>query len=173
MKVLTYLLVILLVACSTTPTLTVEPASTSTLIPPTSTLTPVPPTVTPTTGNLPGPQDLATAILNVTPESTPEVTDSTSLIERDPIAAELVRLAQNQVAALTDLAIRRIQLVEITPMVWTDSSLNCPRPDNVYLPVTTDGYRIVLETGDQEYLFHTDIDRVVPCDPEDEQLPEN
>lgn len=170
MKPIVLLLVIFLAACSTSPTATVTPALTSTLIAPTATLTPVPPTATPTTGNLPAPQDLETPVPSPSPESSDEST--VSLIERDPIAAELVRLAQNQVAIQTDLALRRIQLAEITPMVWTDSSLNCPLPDTVYLPVTTDGYRIVLEAGDQAYIFHTDIDRVIPCDPENEQLPE-
>jgi hypothetical protein len=41
----------------------------------------------------------------------------------------------------------------------------------VYAPVLVDGYRIVLTTGEQFHLFHTDFDRIIPCDPDNEQLP--
>jgi hypothetical protein len=38
--------------------------------------------------------------------------------------------------------------------------------------LNVDGYRIVLSAGDNEYLFHTDFDRALPCDAKNEQLPE-
>jgi hypothetical protein len=168
------LLILILAACAATNQApTQEPVSTSTLIAPTATFTPVPPTETATDSNLPAPQDLATPLgvgTSLPPESTLE--SGTTLIDRDPIAAELVRLARELVGSETDLPPRRIQLLEVRSVVWTDSSLNCPLPDTLYLSLLIDGYRIVLRAGEQEYIFHTDIDRVMPCALENEQLPD-
>ncbi|MBL8131491.1 MAG: hypothetical protein JNL42_06510 [Anaerolineae bacterium] len=166
----TAFLLLALAACTNTDQApTGEPVATSTLIAATHTLTPPPPSQTPTQSDLPAPQDLATPPLAGAAETLPPV--ELSLIERDPIAAELVRLAQEAVARETDLPIRRIQLEAIQTVVWTDSSLNCPLPDAAYAPMEIDGYRILLRAGDAEYLFHTDIDRIMPCDPENERLP--
>jgi hypothetical protein len=89
----------------------------------------------------------------------------------DPVATELVALAQRRLAQDLNLPTRRIQVVEVTSYVWQDASLGCPLPGESYAQVIVDGYRIVLSAGDQEYLFHTDFDRVIPCDAENEQLP--
>ncbi|MFN8376509.1 MAG: hypothetical protein U0694_27020 [Anaerolineae bacterium] len=95
------------------------------------------------------------------------------LLEVDPVAAELVLLAQQRVAAELDLPLRRIRAVDVRQIRWTDSSLGCPQPDQSYTQVITEGYRIVVSAGDQEYIFHSDFDRLLLCDPEREQLPED
>jgi hypothetical protein len=150
------------VACSPSttlvPTLTLIPA-TATTIP-----SPVPPTATPE--SLPEPQDLFASPTSAPSDHTPE-----ALIEIDPIAAELVSIAQRLVAQDLDLPTRRVRFIEAEPYAWTDSSLGCPVPGQTYTSVETNGYRIVVSAGDQEYIFHTDFDRVLPCDPENEQLP--
>ncbi len=139
---------------------------------PTATLialpTPVPTTPpTSTLQSLPAPIDLIEA-LPVEPTAEP----SDDLISVDPIAAELVALARAYVSQRDDLPLVRVRLVEITPYIWTDTSLGCPSPDVVYAPALVDGYRIVLTTGEQYHLFHTDFDRIVPCSPENEVLPQ-
>jgi hypothetical protein len=88
-----------------------------------------------------------------------------SLLDRDPIAAELVRLTREAVARETDLPARRVQLISVEAVVWTDSTLNCPPPDAQPVAMTIDGYRILLRVGERDYLFHTDIDRFIRCDP--------
>ncbi len=95
------------------------------------------------------------------------------LLELDPVAAELVRLAQQRVARQLDLPLRRIRIVDVRAMRWTDNSLGCPQPDQTYAQVEVDGYRIVVSAGEQEYIFHADFDRLLPCDAENEQLPDN
>ncbi|MCK6578572.1 MAG: hypothetical protein L6Q98_10760 [Anaerolineae bacterium] len=166
----TAFLLLALTACTTADQApTGELVATSTLIAATHTLTPPPPSQTPTQSDLPAPQDLAVLPSAGDVETMP--TAELSLIERDPIAAELVGLAQAAVARETDLPIRRIQLEAIQAVVWTDSGLNCPLPDAAYTPMQIDGYRILLRAGDAEYLFHTDIDRIMSCDPENERLP--
>jgi len=95
--------------------------------------------------------------------------DTTTLLDVDPIAAELTFIAQRRLAESLDLPTRRIRLVDIVPVTWRDSSLGCPLPGQTYTPVEVDGYRIVLAVGDDEYIYHTDPERIFLCDPENEQ----
>ena len=165
-QLLSIVLFCLLAACGQA-----EPAilPTLTLVPPTATLppSPIPPSVTPDRG-LTSAESLLTPTIQT--ESTPP---EDSLAEVDPIAAELVVLAQSQVSNQTELPTSRIRLVSVEVIRWTDTSLGCPQPDQTYESAEIDGYRIVLAAGDNSYIFHTDFDRVVACDGGDETLPDD
>ncbi len=100
-----------------------------------------------------------------------EVLNGEILLSLDPVGAELFGLAQRRVGQELDLPVRRVRLVDIRPVIWTDSSMGCPRAGQTYTDITIDGYRIEVAVGDTSYIFHTDADRLVACDPEDEQLP--
>jgi hypothetical protein len=132
---------------------------TLTLVPPTATVFPTEAPLEPTRDpQLTSPESLLTAAAPISPlENTPA-----SSID-DPIAAELVLIAQQQVAAELGISIRRVRLVSVTPMRWADSSLGCPQPDQVYTEIEVDGYQIELRASETTYVFHTDFDRVVPC----------
>ncbi len=146
---------------------------TLTLIPATETYTPTPAPPTSTPANLPAPQDVIPTTATPTPFASSSDLTGDALVTQDAVAAALVSLAQRIVGDQTDLPTRRIRVVDVRAAVWTDSALNCPLPDSSDITsLKTDGYRIVLQAGDQEYIFHTDFDRVVPCDPANEQLPE-
>lgn len=93
------------------------------------------------------------------------------VLELDPVAAELALLAQQRVAETLDLPVRRIHIVSVRAVRWTDSSLGCPQPDQSYAQAEIDGYRIVVSAGEREYAFHSDFDRLILC--ESEPLPEN
>lgn len=157
--------------CSTSASPSVEP--TQTLIVSTATDTPVLATATLTLTPLPRPGDL----LAVTPtaEASPDSVQSqvNITLEADAIAAELAALAQRRVAQDLNLPTRRVRIVEVQAFVWPDISLGCPKPDETYLVGDIGGYRIVLEVGDVKYFFHTDFDRVVSCDAENEKLPQD
>lgn len=99
------------------------------------------------------------------------VGETESLLAADPIASELAMLAQRRLGTTLDLPTLRIAVVSVDPYIWTDTSLGCPQPGESYTPLDIDGYRIVLNARDQEYIFHTDFDRVIPCDADHEQLP--
>ena len=164
---------LLLITTACAPSAAVDtPVPTLDLIPATATLTPtpVPPTLTP--AGLPAPVDLLNPTATPPDTTTPEALFGAALLQRDSVAAELVAIAQRLVASERDLPVQRVRLVDVRPAAWTDSSLNCPLPDSTPVPLQTDGYRILVQVNDQEYLFHTDVDRVVPCDPANEQLPE-
>ncbi len=145
---------------------------TEVLIPATATATsaPIIPTSTIEPASLP--QDLFTPSPEETNAVTIEYTTADGeVLQLDPVSAELVALAQSQLADELDLPITRIRLVSIESYEWTDSSLGCPVEGQMYSQILADGYRVVLQAGDVEYLYHTDFTRVAACDFENEQLP--
>lgn len=148
-------------ACNPAPVPTALP--TQTLVIPTLTSTPLPVTETPSSTPLPRPVDLETRI--------PEAASTPTLI--DPVASELVALAQRRLAQDLGLPAQRIRLIEVTAVAWSDTSLGCPQPGETYIQGTFDGYRIILSASGQQYIFHTDFDRIIPCAAEDERLPES
>jgi len=85
------------------------------------------------------------------------------LLAVDPVAAELVRLAQRVLAARLDLPLRRVSWVEVEAYRWWDTSLGCPATGQTYSSVDVPGYRIVLQAGDALYAFHSDAERLFPC----------
>ncbi len=160
------LLVCISTACSSTAPLVVEP--TQKLIIPTATNTPIPQTATITLTPLPRASDLSTATPAIEDVSATPVPDQTI---DDPVAAELVGLAQRRVAEMTNMPVRRVQVVEVSSYKWTDISLGCPNTDATYPLQEVDGYRIVLSVDNHQYIFHTDFDRVVACEAAKEKLP--
>lgn len=164
---------ILVVLCALTgcggDAATALPVPTVALIEPTITLTPSPSPPTPTSD--PNIDTLVTIDVQPTQPSTALPQDD-SPVSIDPVAEELVFIAQRLIADETGLPTRRIQVVSVEAYIWRDSSLGCPLPDQEVTQVETPGYRIVLRAGDNDYLFHTDADRVLRCDPANEILPD-
>lgn len=114
--------------------------------------------------------DSGTTIRRCGQEGT-NIGDTSLLVEIDPVASELVALAQRRMAQELDVPPSRVQVMEVAPYTWLDSSLGCPVAGEEYSNVQIDGYRIVLAVGDDEYIFHTDFDRLTPCDEDREDLP--
>ncbi len=157
---------LLMAACTSSGA---EPLPTLTLIPPSETPQPtlIPPSATPD----------PLIVLPVEATSTPGAAMSGrtptpgNLIDADPVAAELVTLAQRRLAEDLGLPQRRIELVEVEALRWSDTSLGCPQPDQTYSEIEIPGYRIILQAGDNNYAFHTDFDRVLACPEGSEVLP--
>jgi hypothetical protein len=99
--------------------------------------------------------------LSPAPQETRSASDP---LEDDPIAAELVALATRRLATTLRVDETAIELIDITPTRWRDSSLGCPRADQTYTPTQIDGYRIVLSANGSRFVFHTDFDQVIACD---------
>lgn len=95
------------------------------------------------------------------------------LVAVDPLAAETFRVVQNLVATELDLSTRRVQLVEMMPVIWTDTSLGCPQDEQTYTDVEIAGYHIVVSVADENYIYHSDSNTVYPCAADDVVLPEN
>lgn len=96
-----------------------------------------------------------------------------TLMRVDPVAAELVSLAQRRLADDLDLTPRNIRVLDVRAVTWPDSGLGCPQPDQVYETRVIQGYHLRLGAGETEYAFNTDFDRLVPCEVDDVVLPES
>jgi hypothetical protein len=143
-------------------------APTKTLIPATASDTPTPITPTATGPALAVPGEIGATASGSDIEPTNPANTSWQI---DPVASELVVLAQRRVAAQINLTPGAIQVQQVQAMVWSDTSLGCPNPGATYTSGQIDGYRIVLAVADQRYIFHTDFDRVMPCPAANEKLP--
>ncbi len=161
-------LILLVLASGCAPEAQPTNAPTLTLIPSTATATPTPIPPTATLQSLTSPQDL---LMTVAPTRTALTAEEQTLVEIDPVAAELIGVAQRALGQQLNLPTRRIVLNEIQAVTWPDSSLGCPQPGAQYQQALANGYRIVLTAGQNTYIYHTDFDRVFLCDAENEVLP--
>ncbi len=63
-----------------------------------------------------------------------------------------------------------IEVVVFEQVTWPDGAVGCPEPDGVYTQALVEGYRVVLDVGDQQLTYHgADGDAPVLC--EDPQPP--
>ena len=95
------------------------------------------------------------------------------LIAVDPLAAETLRVVQTLLAEELDLSSRRVQLVDMQPVTWSDTSLGCPDPDQTYTQVDIQGYHIVVSVADELYIYHSDSNTAYPCPLEQSTIPAN
>jgi len=75
-----------------------------------------------------------------------------------PADAGLQALIDKAMADLSQriaVPIDEIILLEATSVTWPDGSLGCPQEGMVYAQVLTPGYLIRLQSGDQEFEYHT------------------
>ncbi|MDX1991731.1 MAG: hypothetical protein SF029_05055 [bacterium] len=86
------------------------------------------------------------------------------LLRVDPVAAELVTLARRRLEQDLNVSPEAIIVRDVQPQTWEDSSLGCPQPGQSYTDIRTDGYRIVLAVGEDEYIFHTTFDGITLCE---------
>ena len=95
------------------------------------------------------------------------------LIAVDPLASETLRLVQTILATELDLSSRRVQLVDMQAVTWTDTSLGCPQNNQTYTETTIQGYHIVVSVADERYIYHSDSNTVYPCPLEQSIIPAN
>ena len=95
------------------------------------------------------------------------------LIAVDPLASETLRVVQSLLATELDLSTRRVQLVDMLPVTWTDTSLGCPQPEQTYTETTIQGYHIVVTVADELYIYHSDSITAYPCPLDQSIIPAN
>jgi hypothetical protein len=78
-------------------------------------------------------------------------------------AARLSELAQRDLASRLKVPVEKVKTT-LRPHTWPDASLGCPKPDMSYAQMETKGFVIELEAGGKKYRYHSDMQRVVPCD---------
>lgn len=102
-----------------------------------------------------------------------EIVSGEVLLAVDPLAAETFRVVQNLLANELDLSSRRVQLVDMIPLVWEDSSLGCPQSGQTYTELKIPGYYIEVTVGNENYIYHSDSNTVYPCSLEQSLILEN
>jgi hypothetical protein len=73
----------------------------------------------------------------------------------NPALQALVMQAIDDLAQRLDIDADRIDLVELTPVVWPDGSLGCPEPGMAYTQVQVEGLLIRLRAGKRIYAYHS------------------
>lgn len=103
----------------------------------------------------PPPQELiATRIPDLTPEGDiPKVTSTRSTPSTSNLQ-QLIERAREDLAQRLSVSVTQINLVEATEVVWSDSSLGCPRPGLLYMDVLSPGYLILLIVNGKNYEYH-------------------
>jgi hypothetical protein len=82
-------------------------------------------------------------------------------------AGRLAKLARADLAARLKIEPQAIKTRFLRPQSWPDASLGCPKPGELYAAVVTQGFLIELEAGGKPYRYHSDQNRVVPCEEPD------
>lgn len=62
-----------------------------------------------------------------------------------------------------DVSAAQLQLIDLQPAQWQDSSLGCPKPGRRYLPSIESGYRAVVRYDKQQYRVHLGENEGVVC----------
>jgi hypothetical protein len=86
------------------------------------------------------------------------VPQMTASAPADPRLQDLIEKTKDDLANRLATTKEEISLIEVTGVEWSDSSLDCPQPGMEYLQVITPGYRILLQTNNQFYEYHTNRD---------------
>jgi hypothetical protein len=62
----------------------------------------------------------------------------------------VVQLAADETGVPTD----EIEVLVAEPVTWSDGSLGCPRPGQMYTQALVPGYRVVLRAAGEEVAYH-------------------
>lgn len=58
-----------------------------------------------------------------------------------------------------------LEVVAVEPVVWNDSSLGCPQPDQSYLMAQTPGVRVLFRNSGKTYQYHaSDSGNFIYCE---------
>jgi hypothetical protein len=82
-----------------------------------------------------------------------------------PDAQPAIDAAVQDAASHLGVSADQLQVVDVQPRQWPDSSLGCPRPGIMYSQIVTPGFLIVISSASGRQLeYHTDgRSRVVLC----------
>jgi hypothetical protein len=77
---------------------------------------------------------------------------------------KLAEQARTDLAKKLSLDKGQITINFFRPTTWPDASLGCPAEGQVYTQQVVKGFRIELAAGGKTYEYHSDMNRIVPCD---------
>lgn len=80
-------------------------------------------------------------------------------------APAILETVTAEAARLSNVAADQVAVVRAEPAVWSDGSLGCPQPNEMYTQALVNGYWIILQAGNVPYDFRVASDgsyRVCP-----------
>jgi hypothetical protein len=89
------------------------------------------------------------------------VSSPVAVIVEEGVVACSVRLLARYLGVPED----RVQVISVQEVEWPDSSLGCPEPGGVYLPIMIPGHLLFLAVGAQPYELHSGLGHIILCDP--------
>jgi hypothetical protein len=82
----------------------------------------------------------------------------------NPQAQPAIDAAVRDLTARVNVASSDVHVEQAEAREWSDASLGCPQPGQLYAQVITPGYLIVLSAGGQRYEYHADArGRAILC----------
>ncbi|MCL4339075.1 hypothetical protein M1271_05290 [Patescibacteria group bacterium] len=109
----------------------------------------------------------AKVLLGAVPTSTPIPTPTPADIV--PYGGDLKQqdtytgIAKADLAKKLDMSVSDIQVISITQKDWSDTSMGCPKRNQMYSQVVTPGYVIVLQASEKNYTYNAGLEKVVSC----------
>jgi hypothetical protein len=73
-----------------------------------------------------------------------------------PESAAAVGAAMSDAASHLGVTPDTLRVDQVQSREWSDSSLGCPQPGQLYSQVITPGYLIVISSGSHQLEYHTD-----------------
>jgi hypothetical protein len=77
---------------------------------------------------------------------------------------KLAEQARDDLAKTLSVEKGQVTINFFRPATWPDAGLGCPAEGQVYPKRLTKGFIIELASGGKTYEYHSDMNRVVPCD---------
>lgn len=97
------------------------------------------------------------SVIALTPENSP------AMPTIPPAAAALLQAAISDLAQRQQVAASTISVIAVESVTWPTPHLGCGGARME--PQPTPGYQIMLAIGTQQFTYHTNLERVVLCDP--------
>lgn len=88
----------------------------------------------------------------------PGTLEAETQMDADSALPRLIERATEDLMQATSAAADEISVVSTEEVEWSDSSLGCPQPDQMYMQMITPGYLIVLESDGDVFEYHSATD---------------
>lgn len=76
-----------------------------------------------------------------------------------PEVQQIVEQIRADAAQRAGVPASQVSVQRVEERAWSDTSLGCPRPGELYAQVITPGYLVVVQAGGRRYEYHTDAGR--------------
>ena len=93
--------------------------------------------------------------MNNPPQRAPS-TESSSSQTIGEVPSQLLALFQEDAARRALVKPETVTVVSATEQEWSDGSMGCAQPGQMYTQMLVSGYRVVLRAGSDQYAYHSD-----------------